>query len=67
MKVTNMSHGIDYGYFGCFLGLGSLILDGTMLLEFYIGWSIFFILRGEAAVHDGLGLYHLDPAIRRCL
>ena len=42
-----MSHGIDYGYFGCLLGLGSFILDGSMscLLEFYIGWSIFFILK----------------------
>jgi hypothetical protein len=63
-----MSHGIDYGYFGCLLGLGSFILDGTMscLLAFYIGWSIFLILKGEA-VHDGLGLYRLDPTIRRRL
>jgi hypothetical protein len=36
-----MSHGIDYGYFGCLLGLGSFILDGICLLAFDIGWSIF--------------------------
>jgi hypothetical protein len=40
MKLRNMSHGIDYGYFGCFLGSGEFILDGYVI-------STFDILRWE--------------------
>jgi hypothetical protein len=46
-----MSHGIDYGYFGCLLGLGSFILDGTMscLLAFILGGVFFYSEGGSGA------------------
>lgn len=64
MKLRNMSHGIDYGYFGCFLGTGEFILDGDVISTFgyFMLGGVFYFFNavcGET-VHDGLGLYHLD-------